>query len=81
MVFTSRQILSGDYPILYVFHDKDGDWQFLSGKEEGEQDGRLINFDEIPALGNDLPDLEFILEGMVATRTGAGEPWTMSVFG
>lgn len=30
-VFTFCHVLEGKKPILYVAHDRDGDWQFLCG--------------------------------------------------
>jgi len=32
-VITTRRITSTNAPILYVFHDEEGEWQFLDGEE------------------------------------------------
>ena len=39
--FTTRQVLEG-LPILEVYHDHDGDWQFLCGTTLNEDDLKLV---------------------------------------
>jgi hypothetical protein len=47
-VFTTRFVLIDKSPILSVYHDDDGDWQFL-GKETNlkEEDAMVVSLEEI----------------------------------
>lgn len=41
-VFTTRQVMEGLEPIREVYHDPDGDWQFLCGTTLDEKDLKLV---------------------------------------
>jgi hypothetical protein len=41
-VFTTRQVLEGLEPIREVYHDPDGDWQFLCGTTLDAADLKLV---------------------------------------
>jgi hypothetical protein len=59
-VFTSTRVRDG-LPVLLVFHDGDGDWQFLSSVEESADEGlhihvsHLLDNDETLGQLADLP--------------------------
>jgi len=44
---TTQQVIEKDYPILVVFHDEDGDWQFVCGTIDETDDGRIVALHEI----------------------------------
>ena len=74
-VITVQAVLDGA-PILYVTHDADdGSWQFHTGGEANEEDGRVVSLELIftsdPSVG-DLADLPL---GWQAWREAAGQPW------
>lgn len=75
LVFTSKQVLEDKLPILHVVHDGDGDWQFLSGQEEGVQDGRIIALNELYAMDESLIELAGITIGAEARRSDADAAW------
>ena len=76
-IFTTRQWLELNQPILRVAHDTDGDWQFLTGDQEPE-DIRLVALEQMvlrdPTL-NDVFDLDY---GQEAERAFIGDSWTRS---
>jgi len=41
-VFTTRQVLEGLEPVREVYHDRDGDWQFLCGTTLNTADLKLV---------------------------------------
>jgi hypothetical protein len=41
-VFTTRQVMEGREPIREVYHDPDGDWQFLCGTTLDTVDLKLV---------------------------------------
>lgn len=73
-VFTSRQILEDAHPVLEVYHDEDGDWQFLTG-EETEEDLVLVALKEMVTMEAGLNDLFNLDFGEWACRSAPGEKW------
>jgi hypothetical protein len=76
-VFTTRQFLELNKPILRVVHDFEGDWQFLTGDQLQEDSklvalGRMVEKD--PTL-NQVFKLEY---GESAEREFVGGPWTIT---
>ncbi len=74
-IFTTRQWLDHNQPILHVIHDNDGDWQFLTGDQEPD-DIRLVALEQMilrdPSL-NEVFDLDY---GQAAERDFIGDSWT-----
>ncbi len=72
---STRQVLYEGLPILFVSHDRDGDWQILCGTSNDVRDGILLclgcAFDRDRSIGElfDLP------VGWVAWRDAVGHPW------
>lgn len=73
-VFTTKQWLEENKPILQVFHDVDGDWQFLTG-DQYPDDIRIVALSRIvnqdPTL-NEVFNLDF---GESAEREFIGGAW------
>jgi len=75
-VITNRHFLEEGNPILYVEHDKEGDWIFLTGDEWLSSDARLVcleNMIEKDASLNELFNLNY---GESAQRKSPQEKWT-----
>ena len=74
-IFTTRQWLDHNRPILRVVHDTDGDWQFLTGDQE-PNDIRIVALEQMvlrdPSL-NEVFDLDY---GQAAERDSIGDSWT-----
>ncbi|MCH2045275.1 MAG: DUF4262 domain-containing protein [Saprospiraceae bacterium] len=74
-IFTTEQWVNGNAPILRVYHEENGDWQFLTDKV-GE--GKLVALEQIilrdPSL-NEVFDLEY---GEKAERSKIGGRWERS---
>lgn len=73
-VYTSTTVRDGA-PVLLVFHDEDGDWQFLASTEETADEivlahaAHLLDADESLEALSDLP------LGWKAWRWSASEDW------
>ena len=74
-VFTTRQHLEKNQPILRVVHDRDGDWQFLTGDQRPE-DGRMICLEDMIRRDGTLHELFNLDYGEWAEREAADAPWT-----
>lgn len=77
-VFTSRQWLEDDQPILYVVHNHDGDWQFLTGNEGEAEDIRLVCLADMVQKDPTLNTVFNLDYGETAERTTIGGIWTRS---
>jgi hypothetical protein len=78
-VFTTKFVIEDHSEIIYVAHDKEGDWQFFSREDASEQDARIISMNEILELDGSLKEILWIPEGTEAWREGAGKEWTTKV--
>jgi hypothetical protein len=77
-VFTTRPVLEG-HPILYVFHDIDGDWQFMCGTTTAEEDARLVCLGCMVSREPELAQLADLPLGWNAYRYEPGGPWDRAV--
>jgi hypothetical protein len=74
-VFTTRQWLELDKPILQVVHDSDGDWQFLTG-DQMPDDIRLVSLEQIILRDKTLNETFFLNYGCSLEREFVGGAWT-----
>jgi hypothetical protein len=76
-VFTTRQWVDEQKPILRVVHDDDGDWQFLTG-DQNPEDIKIVALEQLVFRDktlNELFDLEY---GEEAERACVGGRWHRS---
>ncbi len=77
-VFSTRFVLNGKSPILVVFHDTDGTWQFFGPEKNVEtEDGRILFMKETIELDPTIIDALGISEGYEARRQKKGSPWVI----
>ena len=75
-VFTVRQIVDGQMPILYVSHEEeDGAWQFLTGEQITTADALLVGLKNIVNRDPSVLELAELPNGWIATRNNIGVPW------
>ena len=77
LVFTTKQVMSGDLPLLLVTHNADdGAWQFVNGAETGDtKSGLFVHAEHIVDLDPSVLDLLNLPLGWIAWRGSQGEPW------
>lgn len=80
LAFASAGVIKKGMPILLVYHDHDGDWQFLHG-DVAEADECLIvclgcAYQREPALA----ELAGLPVGWRARRLASGGPWTSEAY-
>lgn len=75
-VFTTRFVIEGKSPILFVFHYDNGSWQF-SGPEENlsDEEYRIVSSEEIIALDKSIAELADMPINSQAMRSTPGSPW------
>jgi len=73
-VFTTRQVLEG-LPILRVFHDSNGDWEFLCGTTTDISDMRVVSLEEITKIDSSVNELHELNYGWSAWRESVSDEW------
>jgi len=74
-IFTTRQWLELDKPILRVVHDIDGDWQFLTG-DQMPDDIRLVTLEQVVLKDTTLNKVFDLDYGCSLEREFVGGEWT-----
>lgn len=73
-VYTSKQVLDGN-PILYVYHDANGDWQFHTDSPIDVDDARVVCMEEITRLDPTVNDLYDLPYGCFSCRSSRDSEW------
>ena len=73
-IFTTRQWLEFDKPILRVIHDKDGDWQFLTD-DQMPDDIRLVALEQMTLRDKTLNEIFDLGYNQSAEREFIGGDW------
>lgn len=74
-VYTTKQVLEGE-PILYVYHNEDGDWQFHSLENPNIDDARLVSLEEITIIDPSVNTIFFLQYGWKAWRNTIKDAWS-----
>jgi hypothetical protein len=78
-VFTSQHVLDGN-PILHVFNNADGDWQFHSNYDVSEDEPKVVCLEDIVRLDPTLNKLYDLKPGWSASREDIHAKWERSEF-
>ena len=73
-VFTTKQALEGD-PILYVYHNSDGDWQFHTSAEPSLDDVKLVCIEDLTKLDPSINEIYHLDYGWRAWRSSKDVLW------
>lgn len=78
-VLTTRRVVEGD-PVLEVFHDPDGEWQFLCGSPVTREDGRVACLACAVSQEPTLAQFADLPIGWSAQRAAPGQPWVRTKY-
>jgi len=73
-VFTTKQVFQGE-PILYVYHNEDGEWQFHCSDKPKIEDAMLVCLDEITKLDPSVNNIYHLQYGWSAWRKSPEDDW------
>ena len=73
-VFTTRQAFEGE-PILYAYHNEDGDWQFHTSLEPDLDDAQVVCLEDITKLDPSINQLYNLQLGWKAWRKSPLDNW------
>ncbi len=78
--FTTKFVINGSRPVLEVYHDHDGDWQFLCGTTLNEADLKLVCMGCILERDSTIAELAQLLPGWRATRASVDHAWHQEAY-
>ncbi|WP_123905568.1 hypothetical protein [Chryseobacterium sp. ERMR1:04] len=80
-VISTKFVLEDNSPIISVFKDNEGDWQFF-GKEKDitEEDARVISLGEVLKIDQSIKDILTLNNGSHAWREAVGEEWKIEKY-
>ena len=76
-VYTTQHVLEGK-PILYVYHNDNGDWQFHSEFEPNIEDSKLVCLEQLVKRDPTLNGIHYLNFGQTAWRENIGEEWNVT---
>ncbi len=74
-VIVDGAVFRREAPVLLVFRDADGDWQFLSGRATEVADAKVVAFGEIMQMDPTLRETVGTPHEHVANRAAWGDSW------
>jgi len=77
-VFTTKQFLDENKPIIRVTHDEDGDWQFLT-ENAALKDAKIVHLGHLIEKDKTLNELFRLDYGESAERNFIGDNWRESL--
>lgn len=75
LAYTSTSVLRDGYPILVVFHDHEGDWQFLHGEVSADDECKIICLGCTFARDSSVGFLSDLPLGWKASLKSVNSPW------
>ena len=78
LVFVMRDAFDGAV-ITSVFHEADGDWQFLTGPAISPDQAQLVHLSHVMSLDPALEELRDLPMGYCAHRDASDRPWQIEV--
>lgn len=77
-VFTCQHIINKEKPITYVFHDNEGEWQFLCDESHGLGDAKMTSLYNMYKLDNSISQLTNLAYGEQAERANKDSEWKIT---
>jgi hypothetical protein len=75
-VFTTRFVVRDKSPILFVYHDADGSWQFHGNETNvDDKDMMLVGLGEVIEIDNTILEIADLPLGFEAMRSRKGDEW------
>ncbi|MRG46017.1 DUF4262 domain-containing protein [Chitinophaga sp. SYP-B3965] len=74
VAYTTKEVLAGK-PILYVYHDADGDWQFYGSDDPSPDNAMLVSLESITKLDPSINEIYHLQYGWNAWRQDVNEDW------
>jgi hypothetical protein len=73
-VFTTKQAFEGE-PILYFYHNEDGEWEFHTSLEPKLTDCKLVSLENVTKLDPSINEICHLQYGWRAWRINKDDEW------
>ncbi|HXX64874.1 MAG TPA: hypothetical protein VEO56_13835 [Bacteroidota bacterium] len=80
LVATQRMVVEKKQPILYVVHDKDGEWAFLADERSIIDPVVELSIQDIIAIDSTVLQVADLKKGWKASRASRGSPWVATEY-
>jgi hypothetical protein len=80
LVITQRLVVQKNRPILYVIHDDEGEWRFLSDERVQLVPVVEVTIRDLVAIDSSIVDLAYLKKGWKAWRTDKASPWNSAMY-
>jgi hypothetical protein len=72
-----KRVWNEDAAVLNVYHELDGEWQFVCGGDEHDSPDAAVRIHAVHAFDrfSDIAEVRGLQSGERASRSAAGEPW------
>jgi hypothetical protein len=77
-VFTLKSIVNRQSEILYIVHDQEDEWQFLSGGVASLEDMMIVSLRQIIEIDDTIQQILHLAKGKKANRTNRGSEWVIT---
>jgi len=77
-VFTTTYILESKFPIIYIVHDDDDEWQFLGGQQVEEKHLMIVSLKNILDYDKSIESILDLPKGFEAYREDIGDKWQIT---
>jgi hypothetical protein len=75
--FTTKRIASGQTGVLAVYHDLDGDWQFIDEGPTERDDIEFVHLGHFVGQHPDVAEVASLKRGWRAVRDSGSGTWTV----
>lgn len=80
MVVTQRLVIEKKRPVLFVWHDKDGDWQFLANEYSQLDPVVELPLGDLITIDSTLSHVAHLKRGWRARRAAPDSAWTVAPY-
>ena len=77
VVFTTTYVVKMKSPIVYITHDEDGSWQFLSSEGADMKEVMLVRLGEIIEIDPSIRDVLYVSPNTEAHRSNIESEWVL----
>ena len=80
MVVTQRLVIEKKHPVLFVVHDKSGDWQFLANEFSRLDPVVELPLSDLLTIDSTLGQVAHLERGRRARRTALDSTWSIAPY-
>jgi hypothetical protein len=76
-VFTSKKVIDSNKAILYVIHDEENEWQFLTSEIVSAEDLIMLTLEQMLDIDKTVQPILSLKKGYEASRRNQDSSWVI----